>query len=124
MLKSFNLKIEDKESADYGKSFIVKQAPVLEAEKLLIKFGSCFSNNGVNEEKTNELMDDILKYCYYFDEKEGTEIQLINERANLYIEDLSTLITLKTEFIKNNKGFIKVVQSLPNLIKNFTTINK
>lgn len=122
MLKQFSLKIEDKDSADYGKEFIIKQAPVLEAEKLLIKFGSSFSNQGMDESKVNELSNDILKYCYIVEG--GVETQLINERANLCIEDLSTLLALKIEFIKQNKGFIKVVQSLPQIIKGFTTINK
>ena len=108
MLKEFTFTIEDKESPDLGKTFKVKQPPVLEFEKLMVKFASCFTiDKGINEDKTIELLNEILKYCYYI--QNNVETQLINERANVIIEDPMTLLLLKKEFIKKNPAFMKVV---------------
>lgn len=108
MLKEFIIKIEDKESPDCGKTFKVKQPPVLEFEKLIVKFASCFTaDKGINEDKTIELLNEILKYCYYI--QNDVETQLINERANVIIEDPITLLLLKKEFIEKNPAFTKVV---------------
>lgn len=130
MLKEFIFKIEDKESPDLGKTFKVKQPPVLEFEKLMVKFAGCFSTSGekkektitINEDKTIELLNEILKYCYYI--QNDVETQLINERANAIIEDPMTLLLLKKEFIKTNPAFMKVVDFMKQEMggaKNTTT---
>lgn len=123
MLKEFTLKIEDKESPDFNKTFKIKQPAVLEFEKLLVKFAGCFTaNNGLNEDKTIELLNEILKYCYYL--QNDVEIQLINDRANEIIEDPYTLLLLKKEFIEKNPAFTKVVGFVKQqlgAIKNTTT---
>ena len=123
MLKEFIIKIEDKESPDFGKTFKVKQPPVLEFEKLIVKFASCFTTDkGINEDKTIELLNEILKYCYYI--QNDVETQLINERANVIIEDPITLLLLKKEFIEKNPAFTKVVDFVKQkmgLMKNTTT---
>ena len=129
MLKEFILKIEDKESPDFNKTFKIKQPAVLEFEKLLVKFAGCFTaNSGINEDKTIELLNEILKYCYYIskDTKTNTEIeiQLVNDRANEIIEDPYTLLLLKKEFIEKNSAFTKVVGFVKQqlgAIKNTTT---
>lgn len=130
MLKEFIFKIEDKGSPDLGKTFKVKQPPVLEFEKLMVKFAGCFSTSSekkektitINEDKTIELLNEILKYCYYI--QNDVETQLINERANAIIEDPMTLLLLKKEFIKTNPAFMKVVDFMKQEMggaKNTTT---
>lgn len=122
MLKEKTIKIEDKESADYGKTFKVKQAPVLKAEKMLSKLASAFSIEMKNIKKidikkidlNSDALDDVLSemlHFMFFINENGVEVQLINDRADNVIEELSTLLKLRKEFLSLNTSFMKLVTS-------------
>lgn len=116
MRKEIKFTIDDKDSADNGKTFKIIQPPVLDLEKLLVQFAGCFSaNDSINEDKINNLLQEILKYCYI--SFNGVDTQLTPEVANSQIEDLTTLYRLKEEFIKANPAFIKVIVSLMEKIQ-------
>ncbi len=135
MLKETILTIEDKDSPDYGKTFKIKQAPVLAFEKILNRLiGSInieVKNNikesidtkkiTIDHNITEELLTkDILNYLYFVNKELNQDIQLINNRVDDIIEDINTLILLQKEFFSINMVFTKLVDSL--LAK--TTIKK
>ena len=116
MRKEIKITIDDKDSLDYGKTFKIVQPPVLELDKLLVQFGGCFSaNNSINEDKINNLLQEVFKYCYIC--FNGTDTLLTPEIVNTQIEDLTTLYRLREEFIKANPAFIKVIVSLMEKIQ-------
>ena len=122
MLKEKIIKIEDKESADYGKSFKIKQAPVLIMEDMIVKAVGSSSNFS----KINVPLNDIMAYLYFVSE-EGIETQMINNRANDIIEDVSTLLSLRKEFIFLNVSFTRLVtlfKEAKESYASFTSIKK
>lgn len=122
MLKETTLTIEDKDNPDYGKTFKIKQAPVLAFEKILNRLIGSISIEVKNIDTkkitidhniTEELLTkDILNYLYFVNKELNQDIQLINNRADDIIEDINTLILLQKEFFNTNMVFTKLVDSL------------